>query len=167
MSRFLFVDKLQKQEHVELVCTGTMEEPRKEGYIRELKDLISELGIQDKVRLLGLIPKLEQIEIMKDCIAVIQPTLFEGGPGGGSIWDAIALGIPSVVSDLPVNCEITDETVEFFKTGDVNNLLDKMKNAIIKSEMAYSKEILIKKSEENMKNLGNYLMEVILKEVSA
>lgn len=45
--------------------------------------LAKKLGIESKIKILGHIPKLEQIELIKNCIAVIQPTLFEGGPGGG------------------------------------------------------------------------------------
>ena len=53
---------------------------------------MDELGINDDVEIVGHIPKLDQIALLKNSIAVIQPTLFEGGPGGGSAYDAISLG---------------------------------------------------------------------------
>ena len=40
------------------------------------------LGLEQRVRVLGLVPKRDQIEIMKKACAVLQPTRFEGGPGG-------------------------------------------------------------------------------------
>ncbi len=55
---------------------------------------------------------------MRAALAVVQPTLFEGGPGGGSVFDAVALGVPAIVSDIPVNLEIEEPNVRFFKACD-------------------------------------------------
>ncbi|MGK7630644.1 glycosyltransferase, partial [Salmonella enterica] len=73
---------------VYLVCTGATQDYRFPGYFDELMCLLKKLGISEKVKILGHIPKLEQIELIKNSIAVIQPTLFEGGPGGGITFDA-------------------------------------------------------------------------------
>lgn len=53
---------------------------------------------------LTLILKLEQIEIMKDALGIIQTSLFEGGPGGGCVLDAISLETPSIVSNIQGLC---------------------------------------------------------------
>lgn len=60
------------------------------------------------------IAKLDQIALLKKSIAVIQPTLFEGGPGGGASYDAISLGKPLIVSDIKVNQEIEQSERVFF-----------------------------------------------------
>ena len=65
--------------------------------------------------MLGFIPKPDQIRLMREAVAVVQPTLFEGGPGGGSIYNAIALGRPVIVSDLPVNREIESSGDSLFR----------------------------------------------------
>ncbi len=146
----------------QLVCTGTMEDFRKPNYIKSLEALIKELNISDKVRLLGLIPKNEQIEIMKGCVAVIQTTLFEGGPGGGSVWDALSIGAPAIVSDIPVNLEIESELVTFFKTSDVDDLTTKMHELNSKDRKVYSSEELSVASNRNARKLGLALYEIML-----
>jgi glycosyltransferase involved in cell wall biosynthesis len=67
---------------------------------------------------------------MKHAHAVLQPTLFEGGPGGGSVYDAVSLGVPAIVSDIPVNLEIDDPTVSFFRARDPQDLAEKMRRAL-------------------------------------
>ena len=66
--------------------------------------------------ILDYIPKRDQIEIMKYAMAVVQPTLFEGGPGGGAVYDAISLDVPALVSNIPVNRELEGQgfSIQFF-----------------------------------------------------
>ena len=146
---------------VNLVLTGTMEEPRKPEYINELKTLIKQLNIENKVYLLGCIPKEEQLEIMKKAIAVINTTLFEGGPGGGSVWDACALGIHSIISDIKVNLEINNDLVSFFKTSNADDLCEKMIQLLQLPPPKYEVKTLIDKTSENINLLGNNLYDII------
>jgi glycosyltransferase involved in cell wall biosynthesis len=104
--------------NLELVCTGPTDDYRAPAYFGDLQRRVSELGLSDRIRILGMIPKLDQIALMKGALALIQPTLFEGGPGGGAVFDAVALGIPCLVSDIPVNQEIVERGVRFFPAGD-------------------------------------------------
>jgi glycosyltransferase involved in cell wall biosynthesis len=73
------------------------------------------------------IPKRDQIQIMKHACAVIQPALLEGGPGGGSVYDAVSLDVPAIISDIPVNREVEGPAIEFFPAGQAAALADKMK----------------------------------------
>ena len=93
--------------------------------------MLKDLALTEHVVILGHIPKMDQISLLKRSIPVIQPTLFEGGPGGGSSYDAISLGQPLIVSDIPVNREIDEhEAVCFFKPQCVVDLASKMKIAL-------------------------------------
>ena len=91
---------------VTLVCTGSIVDARDRSYFPSLQRYLAESGISGRVRILDFIPKRDQVEIMKRAMAVIQPTLFEGGPGGGAVYDAVSLGVPALVSDIPVNREL-------------------------------------------------------------
>ncbi len=93
-------------------------------YVSGLHEEIADHGLKNSIIFLGYVSKLDQIQIMKKCIAVIQPTLFEGGPGGGAIYDSVALGIPSIVSDIEVNKEIDDDSVHLFHVGDPGDLAE-------------------------------------------
>ena len=113
-------------QDVELVLTGATEDRRSPTRIEDVRALIAQLGIISRVHILGLIPKLEQIAIMRSALAVVQPTSFEGGPGGGSVFDAVALGVPTIVSDIPVNREIEEHVSSYFPLDDVGALANVM-----------------------------------------
>jgi glycosyltransferase involved in cell wall biosynthesis len=146
---------------VHLVCTGNTEDHRFPRYLAELQAKIAEWQVADHVHFLGHISKLDQIQIMKKSIGVIQPTLFEGGPGGGSVSDAVALGVPAIVSDIPINLEIKDKPVWFFAAGTAEDLADKMEELIRQPSVRPSSEILIERGIERAERLGDALLEAI------
>jgi glycosyltransferase involved in cell wall biosynthesis len=90
---------------------------------------VENLGLSEKIHFLGYIDKLDQLRIMAKAVAVIQPSLFEGGPGGGAVYDAVAAGVPAIVSNIGVNLEIGDEeNVVFFEARSCDDLALKMKS---------------------------------------
>ncbi|MCJ8151402.1 glycosyltransferase [Shinella sedimenti] len=116
---------------VKFVFTGRVEEPRRPEYITRLEELVRKTKIASQIQILGLLPKRDQIEIMKGAIAVIQPTLFEGAPGGGAVHDAMALGIRAIVSDIAVNKEIpSSDDVFFFEAKNEVSLADKIEEVL-------------------------------------
>ena len=94
---------------VDLVCTGTTSDYRHPEHVPALLRRLAQDRITDRVHILGMVSKADQIELLKGSIALIQPTLFEGGPGGGAAYDAVSLGVRCVLSDIAVNREIADE----------------------------------------------------------
>lgn len=109
-----------------LVCTGATTGANDQEYFQRLMGLVKGWGLESRVRVLGLIPKRDQIEILKQACAVIQPTLFEGGPGGGAVYDAVSLDVPAILSDIPVNLEIQGPELDFFPAGNAEALAEKM-----------------------------------------
>lgn len=144
-----------------IVCTGTMSDYRNPNYMNEIQGFLDQNNLGDRVRLLGHIPKRHQIEIMKKCVAVVQPTLFEGGPGGGCVFDAVSLGVPVIVSDIPVNKEIQADNILFFKAGDSEDLAGKMKKMLLCSPLSVDREVLVKRGHANLVNLGERLLEAL------
>lgn len=117
---------------VDLVCTGLMDDYRNDDYIKDLKLLIENFNFGDRLHLLGVIPKLEQISLLKNAMALIQPTLFEGGPGGGSVYDGVSLGKICLVSNIPVNRELKEDNVVFFdpyNSDELKNLMISISNS--------------------------------------
>jgi glycosyltransferase involved in cell wall biosynthesis len=145
-----------------IVCTGKMEDYRFPDYIRDLQGEVRTLGINDKVHFLGHIPKIDQIAIMKNSLAVLQPTLFEGGPGGGSVCDAVSLGIPVILSDIQVNKEIENErNLFYFEKGSAIDLAEKMREFLKSNVRQPSKTDLLARGEKRKRLVGEYLLEVI------
>jgi glycosyltransferase involved in cell wall biosynthesis len=116
---------------VHIVCTGNMHDYRSPNHFYKLKSIIADKHLENKIHLLSVVPKSDQLAIMRNSVAVIQPTLFEGGPGGGSVYDAVSTCTPAIVSDINVNREIDIGVIEFFKTGSVEDLAEKMVKMLI------------------------------------
>lgn len=150
-----------KNKDIHIVCTGNTHDYRFPTYFTELKGKNQQLGIESRVHFLGHIPKIDQINIMKKSIAVIQPTLFEGGPGGGEVYDAVALGIPAIVSDIPINLEIEEENIFFFKSGSFEDMASKMQALLRQDKIIKSKEELLNKGLVRAHKLGDMLLEAI------
>lgn len=120
------------------------------------------MGIEDKVHFLGHIPKIDQISIMKKSLGVLQPTLFEGGPGGGSVYDAVSLGVPAILSDIPANREIeTEENLFYFEAGSATDLSDRIR-AFLKQEIKRPSTVeLITRGEQRRRMMGERLLEAV------
>lgn len=153
--------RLSKEEGapVRVYFTGKMEEPRKPGYIEGLEKLVEDHEIGDQVRFFGLVPKEHQIEIMKRAIAVIQPSKFEGGPGGGAVYDSTSLGIRSIVSDIAINKElpIDDRFITLFKVGDPADLLTKLRRIAAEEHVSPEIEDLYQNGLESSRKLSERL----------
>ncbi len=161
---FEAIKKLKQNNiDIKIICTGLTKDGRFPNYFEELESYIETNDLNNNIKILGLIPKREQIEIMKKGKALIQPTLFEGGPGGGSVYDAVSLGIPCIVSDIPINKEIEEENIFYFKAGDSNDLSNKLIEFLsLKNIEEKSIDQLLKKGEDRKEYLGNFMIDLLL-----
>ena len=125
---------LRHNPDVQLVCTGETHDYRNPDHFSNLMQLAERLKIMHQLKILGLIPKDEQISLVRSAVAMVQPSLFEGGPGGGSVFDAISLGVPCIVSDVKVNLELNEPIVTFFKARDPASLAEEMLKALVQKD---------------------------------
>lgn len=158
----LAILKQERGLETTIVCTGTAYDPRFPDYIDKILKKIKELNLQDNMHILGHIPKADQLQLMHKALAVIQPTLFEGGPGGGSVREAIARDIPVIVSDIPVNREIGDNQATFFKAGSAVDLAEKMERILKLDQLKRpSKSVLLERGRTYAEAKGKRLIEAI------
>lgn len=94
---------LPKNSRIDIVCTGSTFDHRGEDYAEEVRQLAANLGVSEHLHILGLLPRHEQIAIVRGAIAVLQPSMFEGW--STVIEDAKSLGKVVVASSLPVHRE--------------------------------------------------------------
>ncbi|MDB6019878.1 MAG: glycosyl transferase, group 1 [Pedosphaera sp.] len=146
---------------VTLVCTGSTLGSRDPEHVPQLLARLKSWGLEQRVSILGLIPKRDQIELMKNACAVIQPTLFEGGPGGGAVYDAVSLGLPAIISDIAVNREITDRGIVFFPAGDAMALAGHMKAALAAPRNRASASELVAMGKRRRVECGEWLWRAI------
>jgi glycosyltransferase involved in cell wall biosynthesis len=93
---------------------------------------------------------------------VLQPTLFEGGPGGGAVYDAVSLGVPAILSDIPVNREIENEpNLFYFEAGSAPDLAGKMRAFLKKEIRKPAREDLLSRGERRKRLMGDRLLEAV------
>lgn len=158
-----FAAYLEQGGEALLVCTGATDDYRFPKYFSELQRLIQELNLAKHLRILGHIPKAEQISLLKKALAVVQPTLFEGGPGGGASYDAIALGVPVIASDIPVNFEMSCGNLTFFEAENAISLTEKLHDRGLKAFERPSNEFLINAGKERQRHCGEFILKVMKK----
>jgi glycosyltransferase involved in cell wall biosynthesis len=103
-----------------VVCTGHMYDFRKPDYSDKILQTIHKLGIAKQVYLLGLIPKFDQVQLMRRSLALIQPSLFEGW--STLVEDARCFGKRMILADLPVNIEQNPPNSVFFERNSSEHL---------------------------------------------
>jgi glycosyltransferase involved in cell wall biosynthesis len=140
-----------------LVCTGTVQDYRDSSYPETIRALIRELGLEGRAHLLGHIPKDDQIALLRGAIAVLQPTWFEGGRGGGAVTDALSMGVPALVSDIAVNREIVHAGCRFFPKGDPAALAALMLEVAAAEPVRPDRAELLKRAGEGVARLSSAL----------
>jgi glycosyltransferase involved in cell wall biosynthesis len=111
-----------------IAFSGKENDNRNPEYTEKLKAYVKENNLDDVIRFLGFLDRREQLKLMKDSIAVIQPSLFEGW--STVIEDAMAMDQTVIASNLEVNIEQLGEQGEFFDVRDADDLALKIENAL-------------------------------------
>lgn len=103
-----------------LVCTGAPNDYRNPYYFNELSSYIKDNKLEDMIRILGFIDRFDQIQLLRNAAAVLQPSLFEGW--NTSIEEAKSLGKKLIISDIPVHREQCPPNAYFFNKNNPSDL---------------------------------------------
>ena len=165
---FEALSRLRKQGVViPLVCTGSFEDYRNAAYFQQLKELISSNGLESQIYLLGILPRMEQVQIFRCASIVLQPSLFEGW--STSVEDARALGKKIILSDIDVHREQNPLGAVFFEKGNADDLssrlLSSWQNADLGLNLSLEKEARSCAKDLGLKYARNFIE--ILKEADA
>ncbi|MGD9583396.1 MAG: glycosyltransferase family 4 protein [Lysobacterales bacterium] len=93
----------RERSDIHLVCTGSTFDHRQEDFIGRANEFLHRHSLESRVHILGLIPRADQVALIRRSVAVMQPSWFEGW--STIIEDAKTLGKPVLASDLPVHHE--------------------------------------------------------------
>jgi glycosyltransferase involved in cell wall biosynthesis len=146
-----------------LVCTGETFDSRFPNYFKDLSSEFLNLINKGNIKILNVIPKDDQINLIRNSLGLIQPTLYEGGPGGFSVYEAISIGKKVIISNIPINKEISKGNKIFFKANNSNDLYLKLKKIINKKNTGKNRESLFLQSKKNKIRLGNFILKLINK----
>ena len=103
----------EKRPDIHMAITGRFPDSSNSAYMKELHAVIDQNNLQSQISLLGVLPRNEQLLLMKHSQAVLQPSLFEGW--STVIEDAISLQVPVIASSLTVNREQLGTAGNFFQ----------------------------------------------------
>lgn len=153
----------QEEGDLQLVCAGQTKDGCDQRYFPGVLSFLNEHGLSQRVRVLGLVPRRDQVELVKNCIAVVQPTSFEGGD---SVYDAISLGVPTIVLDIPVNREIERWVTFYFPPGNAEALYWAMKDIARRPYLRPASDVLLELGRQRRRACGETLMSALRKSLS-
>jgi glycosyltransferase involved in cell wall biosynthesis len=159
----LLLDAQPERRAVRLVCTGLNSDYRNPEYAGQLIDMLRRLNIDKQVSLVGVLPKAEQLALLRGTLGLIQPTGFEGGPGGGAVRDAMSLGTPILVSEIPVNREIPlgYGRLSYFPLGNSERLAALMAELTAIGDSRPTKDHLLRRGRRRRQALSRALRRAI------
>lgn len=73
------------------------------------------------------------------------------------MYEAVGLGVPAVVSDIPINLEIDQGEVCFFRKGDAEHLAESVAELLSSPRPRPTREELLAKGDANLQRLGNVI----------
>lgn len=116
----------QHNQPVHIVFTGKMEVYADGIHLKGMMEFIKENDLEKNVSLLGIIPREEQLCIMNNAKAVLQPSLFEGW--NTTIEDAKSLQLPVIASGIAVHKEQLEQSGFYFDPANENDLANLLAN---------------------------------------
>jgi glycosyltransferase involved in cell wall biosynthesis len=108
------------QLELPIVCTGEPTDYRRPHYAEALLEEVHRAGYGDRVRVLGVVPRSDYLQLVRAASVVLQPSLFEGW--SSIVEDARAFGKPIALSDIDVHREQDPERGFFFSPRDAQAL---------------------------------------------
>ncbi|MFL4472297.1 glycosyltransferase family 4 protein [Tateyamaria armeniaca] len=99
-----------------LVITGSGYDHRDQAYVETLKARLAKMEEKGSVRMLGQVPREHVLAFLQCARCLINPSLFEGR--SSTVEEAIALGTPMILSDLPVHREQAGDMAKYFDPAD-------------------------------------------------
>lgn len=123
------IDLVRKSgQEVTLVCTGGTDDYRARGYFPHFLEYINSLGLKNIVHVLGIIPREDQLQLIRRSLFVVQPSLFEGW--STVVEDCRVLGKTIILSDIDVHLEQKPQHAIYFSKENTADLAEKICDAL-------------------------------------
>jgi glycosyltransferase involved in cell wall biosynthesis len=102
--------------HPVVVLTGKGDDYRAPRYYGELMRRVDAAGLEGQFRHLGLVPHVDLIALMRDAVAVVNPSYFEGW--STTVEEARSMGKAMILSDIAVHREQDPPAASYFPPDD-------------------------------------------------
>jgi glycosyltransferase involved in cell wall biosynthesis len=121
---------LLQHSQYELILAGRLDEP---DYIHFIKDCAREMGVDDRLHLLGPVSEEEKSWYLQHCLAFMHPSLAEGF--GAPVVEAMNFGKPLFLSEYTSLPEIAGDVAFYFS----NFTPDHMNNVFSRGMETYNR----------------------------
>jgi len=112
---------IEKHNDVLVLFTGKTEDPRFPNYFNTVLDLITNSNLTENIIITGVIDRVQQLLLLKNSLAVIQPSFFEGW--NSTVEDVKLLHANLLVSNIEIHKEqLIDYPALFFNPNDYKEL---------------------------------------------
>lgn len=148
---------------INAVFSGRVDDYRDNSFKDLIYRTIEENKIADNIKILGVIEQSEVYYLMRHCVSIINPSLFEGW--STTVEEAKSLGKNIILSDIPVHREQAPSCAVYFDPLDYKQLAETLKTRWESScgGPDFDLECLARESMNlRMKNFGEKYKEILL-----
>lgn len=115
---------IKDQIEENLILVGNV--PKRVSY---LKDYVQEHNLESRVKFTGFVSDERRNQLLQNCRLYVSPTLFEGF--GMVSVESIISGVPTLLSDIPSNYEVTQGLCDYYRpANDYIVLAEKIKEIL-------------------------------------
>lgn len=151
--------------NIQVVFTGHLNDYRNNDHIQELLDFINQNSLEENIKVLGLIEYEEVPLLIRNCVSLINSSLFEGW--NTMVEEAKSIGKNMILSDLAVHREQNPPECVFFDPYNPEELAGILKEKWRNSEGGpdyelemQAKEVLKSRIIEFAKTYEKYVLEL-------
>lgn len=127
----------QAGDPVCVVCTGGDLRGQSQYHL-DLEQLVANLHLEESLVMTGVLPRSEQLDVMRRSRAIVQPSHFEGW--STVIEDARMIGKPVIATNLNVHYEQEHPRIRYFQVGDPVALAAELKKGLAELPAGWDSE---------------------------
>ncbi|GAB7081065.1 glycosyltransferase family 4 protein [Megalodesulfovibrio paquesii] len=151
-----------------VLSTGSAQDYRNPEFFPALQARVAEAGLADRFRFLGLLPYPEVAVLMRQAVALINPSLFEGW--STTVEEGKSLGKRLLLSNLPVHREQAPARGSYFDPHTPAELAALMRQTLATYDPAIEQRALAEAEAalpDRMRQYGQAYEEIVLRVVGA
>lgn len=118
----------ERGRDVVVAASGIPKDLREADYFENLMRQVKARGLEMNFRYLGIIPLAHVYALLRACVALINPSRFEGW--STTVEEAKSFGVPMILSDLDVHREQAATSANYFGLDDAAMLADELWNGL-------------------------------------
>lgn len=155
----------QRGIEIQVFCTGNIVDSRNTSFANKVLNDLTKYQIRNQVQILGLIPRVEQINLYRLSLAMIQPSLSEGW--STCVEEAKVLGKNMLLSDIGVHREQWPDNKWFFNPNRAEELADKIDRLYKLNELnnfpnSQQEQVAFKAYNEHLDDFAKNILDVIV-----